>query len=410
MRSLHKTSCNALVEPWDPIEDRDPCPRPDAGDALAARAWLPRSRRRRAALCVSSSRANPPPAHGGSISAEYFAGSIHDLFPCLCVVYWLAGPGQCGSVAHRAFHGLAFGRRLELRSRCHQPRRRMVSPCVLINRRRRLWRVRRVPLFRTISDGSLTGGSVGNYSACLLRPRHEAFRFTVGDRSAIRPSADSAARIALGCLPMAAEPRERHGCDIRCIDGARHCGRGDRPTGSLARVDRHGCGLVGSREGTFAIFILAALVDPRLGRQRAAIPLFGVHGARCSRRTDPQTLHRRRARGSRRFGNSAHRRSHGPGRDIGAGSSVAMGLDHRFRQRPVAPRHGIASVARRPVRPAVRDIAGIGLDLAGGRWDGMYIARDDIVVDTNKDPRSSRFLFSMGICCAWHRDRGVDID
>src|SRR5471030_2657803 len=102
MRCLHKIFRNALVEPWDPIEDNDPCPRPVAADALAADARLPWPYRRRADLRVPSARQNSSAARERFVSAEYLARSFHDIFAFLCVVHRLAGPREFGSTAHYA--------------------------------------------------------------------------------------------------------------------------------------------------------------------------------------------------------------------------------------------------------------------------------------------------------------------
>src|ERR1700681_4986485 len=91
MPSLHKTSGNALVEPRVSIEIHHSCPCPDAGDALAAHAWLPRPHGRRADLCISGVLEAPSTAHGRSLSAKHLAGSIHIVFASVCVVYWATG-------------------------------------------------------------------------------------------------------------------------------------------------------------------------------------------------------------------------------------------------------------------------------------------------------------------------------
>src|SRR6266478_2706288 len=60
--------------------------------------------------------------------------------------------------------------------------------------------------------------------------------------------------------------------------------------------------------------------------------------------------------------------------------------------------------------PALHDITGVGLEIVSGRWDGMCIARVDSLVDTYAYEGTCGRLFSMGIRCACHRDRGLDFD
>src|SRR5258708_10738326 len=60
--------------------------------------------------------------------------------------------------------------------------------------------------------------------------------------------------------------------------------------------------------------------------------------------------------------------------------------------------------------PALHDITGVGLDIVSGRWDSMCIARVDSLVDTYAYESTCGRLFSMGIRCACHRDRGLDFD
>src|ERR1700677_4671157 len=109
MRCLHKTSCNALVGPWTPIEDRHLIPDPHAGSTMAARARLPRSHGRRPDLRVPGVCRNPSAADDRSLSAEHLAGSIHDFLANVRVVYSAVGPGDRSSTAHLDFYRLAFG-------------------------------------------------------------------------------------------------------------------------------------------------------------------------------------------------------------------------------------------------------------------------------------------------------------
>src|ERR1700674_3638445 len=111
MPSLHKTSGNALIEPRVSSEIRHPCP--DACDALASHAWLPRPHRGRADLCISSVGEASSATHGRSLSAKHLAGSIHIVFASVCVVYRATGIGECGSTAHLGFYRLVLGSRLE---------------------------------------------------------------------------------------------------------------------------------------------------------------------------------------------------------------------------------------------------------------------------------------------------------
>ena len=61
------------------------------------------------------------------------------------------------------------------------------------------------------------------------------------------------------------------------------------PTG-VACSDRHGRAVVGRRARTFAIPIPATLVGARLGNQRTAVLILGVHGDRRDRPRDTQAL------------------------------------------------------------------------------------------------------------------------
>src|SRR5271167_2829932 len=124
MRSLHKTSGNALVEPRISIEIRRCSSCPDAADALVGSAWLPRPHRRRADLCVAGIREAPPATYGRSLSAKHLAGSIHVVFASVCVVYRVTGIGECGQAADPGFYGLVSGGCLELCPICRRPRHR----------------------------------------------------------------------------------------------------------------------------------------------------------------------------------------------------------------------------------------------------------------------------------------------
>ncbi len=319
-----------------------------AGDALAAHARLPRPHGRRADLRVSGIREAPSAAHGRSLSAKHLAGSIHVVFAPVCVVSSVCWGWRMRRDCSRWF--LPFGSwppHMEFCSRGHRPRRSLVGGRVSVDRRGRLWRLRRVPNFRSILDSTLAGRSIDCIGACLSRPWDEAARFIAGVGSTTHPPADGAARIAFDCLPMAAGSRGRHWRDRRRVRDTRHCGRSPStlPTVShvLTVMDAPWMDVVRERS-QFLFLQLWSIHDWDINAQ--PIHFFGVHGSRGGRRADTQTLRCGGARGSRRFGSGVHRRSHRPGRDIGARSSLAVGLDCRLHQRCVGSLHGLASVAR----------------------------------------------------------------
>ena len=210
---LHKISPNAHVEHGDSIEVHGPCPRLHGGDALVGSAWLPRSYRRRADLRVSSAGATASAARDRFISAEHLAGSIHGVFPFLCRVHRFTGFGKCRAAAHPAFYGLAFSRGVERRARGQRPRRRVAGGRRSVDRRRRLWRLRRVPDFRAVFDGTLTRRGFDHYRACLSPARPPGARLLARGRSALRASADCAARVAPFDLPIVTKSPGRPGCD-----------------------------------------------------------------------------------------------------------------------------------------------------------------------------------------------------
>ncbi len=217
------------------IEIRHPLRCPDAGDALAAHAWLSRPHGRRADLCVSGAGEAASAARDRPLSAEHLAGSIHVVFASVCVVhrvYWgwrmRLGCSPCCSPC-------GFWRLLGVSLRRRRPRHRLAGGRVSIDRRRRLWRVRRVPAFGAIFDGALAGRSIDHYRACLPRPRDEAARFIAGVGGAVHPPADGAARIALARLPVAAASRGRHRRDRGRVRDTRHRGRRRQRAGGLSR-------------------------------------------------------------------------------------------------------------------------------------------------------------------------------
>src|ERR1700678_1432811 len=85
MRCLHNHSSNAL-EPVS-IQNRHRSSRSDAGIDLVMVAWLSWSHRRRSDLRFSSPCQNPSAPPPGSVSAEYVAGSIYDLFTPVRMVH-----------------------------------------------------------------------------------------------------------------------------------------------------------------------------------------------------------------------------------------------------------------------------------------------------------------------------------
>ncbi len=206
-----------------------------------------------------------------------------------------------------------------------------------------------------------------------------------------------------------AEPHLHCGCRRRCVGHFHHglhCGHCSVRDSS---VDRDGFGLVGGRERTLAILVPDTLVGSRLECECAAVFLSGLHCDRGARLKNTPALPRGGTGGSRRAcsGNDGQRH---PGRDIGAGPGVALGMDSRIHQCRAASGHGLACMARPHLRPAVRDAAGVGLGMARGRWDGLRIARADALAGTGEHRHADCSLAEMRIRRARYRNRGVDGD
>ena len=88
-------------------------------------------------------------------------------------------------------------------------------------------------------------------------------------------------------LPLRHQRRRHH---RRRVSYTRPCGRGRLHASVFACYYRHGCLLDGGGAREISIFVSATLVDARLGPQCPPVHLFGVHGVRCNRRENTQTL------------------------------------------------------------------------------------------------------------------------
>src|SRR5882757_2731491 len=61
------------------------------------------------------------------------------------------------------------------------------------------------------------------------------------------------------------------------------------------------------------------------------------------------------------------------------------------------------------MRPAMRNIAGLELDVAGNRWHGLCDAGFNSLVGPEKRRLSPGHLFSMDCSRTWHHHRVVDL-